>query len=71
MIKHYIKEGKKVTEYYVIINRTFKVNNIWFEIVDTRITGKGPMESTHKVKGPGGVKEMTHRQLINIHLKST
>ena len=70
LTKQYIQRGKHNIEYYVIQERRFKVKDTWFEIVSSTVTGAGPHDMIHSVRGPGGVKEMTHRNLINVWLKN-
>ena len=69
LTKHYINDKGKVTEYWVLISRTFELAGVRFEVVETRITGSGPMAVVHRIRGPGGVKEMTHPQLVAAYKK--
>ena len=69
MTKQYIKSGKYATEHWVIHDRVFNIAGTRFEVIGSAITGNGPNDVNHFIKGPGGVKEMTHKQLIAVWLK--
>ena len=54
---------------YTLTGRHFTVGGTAFEVVASWTTGSGVIDAEHRIRGPGGTKVMTHKQLIDIHLK--
>ena len=70
MTKYHIQQGQNIIEYYTIVDRVFFIRGTRFEVVESTITGRGPLDAKHVIRGPGGRKEITHKELINVWLKS-
>ena len=61
-----INNRGRVTEHYVVTDRRFTLDGHKCEIVATRITGEGNMDSKHKIKGHPEHKVLQHGELVNF-----
>ena len=52
--------------HYTLSSRHFKVNSKRFEVVATDITGRGPMDCVHTVKGETETKQVKHQTIVAL-----
>lgn len=63
----HIIRGKK---YYSLTSRLLDVGGRTLEVIATDITGRGPMDCIHTVKGEKETKQVGHKTLVNLFLNN-